>query len=304
MSRFCNAGINKNRNKNILNKADFIAWLLLLPTILMLIYTKWTPVMRGLFVSFFKTKGFETERFVGLENYKNVITDTLFLQTLTNSALYVVWSLIIGFIPALLLALLINEVVHGKSVFRLLTYLPSMVPGLSVALIFNCIYSPNAGGLLNTILNFFNIAPKGWLLNEGLVIPLIVISMTWQGCAGTALIYLAALQGVSQDLYEAAMIDGAGVWRRLFKITIPQIFPTILLMFVNQIIGVFQIMHQPLVMTDGGPVNASMSLNLSAYKMAFSYMQVDRALALGTVTFVILIIITIFYLKMDKKLND
>ena len=292
------------KRKTILTKADVIAWLLLTPMLLMLIYTKWTPVVKGIYTSFFNTRGFELDGFVGFENYKNVLNDTLFLQTLLNTVWYVVWSLIIGFLPPIVIAMLLNEVVHGKSAFKMLTYLPNMIPGLSVALIFTCVYSPNPGGLLNTVLSWMDIAPKEWLLDGALVIPLIVFSMTWNSYAGTALIYLTALQGVSQDLYEAAMIDGAGIWKRLFKITIPQIAPIILLMFVRQIIAVFQVMQQPLVMTDGGPMNASMSLNLSAYKMAFSYMQVDRALALGTISFIILVIITIFYFRMDKKLND
>ena len=149
----------------------------------------------------------------------------------------------------------------------------------------------------------FGIPAQQWLGDPNLALPLIIVSMTWNGYGPTMLLYLAALQGVNRDLYEAALIDGAGIWRRLFKITLPKIAPTMLLLGVRQMIGVFQIMDQPLVMTDGGPNNATMSINLASYKMAFTYMQVDRSLALGVVAFGILLILTIAYFRLDKKLG-
>ncbi len=283
---------------------EALMWVLLIPTVLMFTYTQWAPVCKGIWTSFFKTKGYEAIAFCGLENYKNVLTDTLFLTTLINTVKYVMYSLLIGFVPSIVLALFINEIVHGKAAFRIITYIPNVAPTLAVSIIWACLLNPAPNGLLNSILGVFGVAPQQWLLNANMTIPLIIISMTWQSCAGNSLIYLSALQSVSQDLYEAAVIDGAGIWRRLFKITLPQISPTILLLFVRQIINIFQIMEQPLVMTDGGPNNMSLSLNLSAYKMAFSYMQVGRALALGTVSFFILIVITVFYFRLNKKISE
>jgi len=128
--------------------------------------------------------------------------------------------------------------------------------------------------------------------------------MTWKGCGSTAIVYLASLQGINQELYEAATIDGAGIFKRLQKITIPQIAPIVILLFVRQIIGVFQVMSEPLIMTDGGPNNASMSLNLYSYFAAFRQFQPGRALAMGTITFVILIIVTMFYFKVKDKVED
>jgi multiple sugar transport system permease protein len=158
--------------------------------------------------------------------------------------------------------------------------------------------------MLNILMNALGLPSSQWLLNESLTIPLIVVSMTWKGYGVTMLLYLSALQSVSQDLYEAAVIDGAGIWKRIFKITIPHVGPTMLLMWVQQLISVFQIFDQPLVMTDGGPNNASLTLGLTSYKMAFSYMQVDRSMALGTVSFFILLSATLFYFRMQKKLED
>ena len=285
-------------------KSQFLMWILLIPTVFVLIYCHWTPVFRGMYMSFFHTKGYSVTDFCGLENYKNVLTDTMFLQTLWNTVQYVVWSLVMGAIPPIILAIFMQEVIHGKGVIRFLSYLPSVTPGLAATVVFMSIFSPAPGGLLNYFLGNFGIEPQTWIQDAKMAIPLIVLTMSWSGIPGTVLYYLASLQSVNQDLYEAAMIDGATVWKRCLKITLPHLGPMTLLLWVRQTIGVFQIMQQPLVMTDGGPNNASLSLNLTAYKMAFQYGQVDRALALGTVSFVFLLVFSIFYFKMDKKLNN
>ena len=279
-------------------------WLLLIPTVFALILCHWNPIFRGMITSLFQTKGFKIVEFVGLQNFKNVLHDTMFIKTLFNTFQYVLWSLVIGILPPLALAIALNEVAHFKQGFKILTYLPAIAPGLAASLIWVNIFSPAPGGMLNVMLDSMGLPISQWLLNEKLTIPLIVVSMTWKGYGVTMLLYLSALQSVSQDLYEAAVIDGAGIWKRIFKITIPHLSPTMLLLVVQQIIGVFQVFDQPLVMTDGGPNNASLTLGLTSYKMAFSYMQVDRSMALGTVSFFILLIATLFYFRMQKKLED
>ncbi len=281
-----------------------LMWLLLLPMVFTLILCHWNPIFRGMITSLFQTKGFRMVEFVGLNNFKDVITDTLFLQTLWNTVQYVIWSLLLGVIPPLALAIVLNEVVHFKQGFKIITYLPAIAPALAASLIWMNIFSPSPGGLLNVALKAMGLPISQWLLNEHLTIPLIVVSMTWKGYGVTMLLYLSALQSISQELYEASAIDGAGVWRRLFTVTIPHLGPTMLLFVVNQIIGVFQTFDQPLVMTGGGPNNASTTLGLTSYNLAFSYMQVDRSMALGTVSFIILLVATLFYFKMKKRMED
>lgn len=295
-----------NSRRGMLNrfKNQALMWVLLLPTTFAIIMFKIYPMASGVVLSFFHTRGFEASSFCGFDNYRAVLTDTLFLKTVANSFVYVFYSLIVGFLPPLIIALMLDEVVHFKQGFKFISYLPALAPGLAVSMLWTSIYNPAPGGLLNMLLSNFGLPAQQWLGNPIITILLIVVSMTWSGYGATMLLYLSALQSVNRDLYEAALIDGAGIWRRLFKITLPKIAPTTLLLVVRQIIGVFQIMDQPLVMTDGGPNNASMSINLASYKMAFSYMQVDRSLALGVVAFLILLVITLMYFKLDKKLAD
>ncbi len=294
----------KLRSRLVEARNQSLMWLLLLPMVFTLILCHWNPIFRGMITSLFQTKGFRMVEFVGLNNFKDVITDTLFLQTLWNTVQYVIWSLLLGVIPPLVLAIVLNEVVHFKQGFKIITYLPAIAPALAASLIWMNIFSPSPGGLLNVALKAMGLPVSQWLLNEHLTIPLIVVSMTWKGYGVTMLLYLSALQSISQELYEASAIDGAGVWRRLFTVTIPHLGPTMLLFIVNQIIGVFQTFDQPLVMTGGGPNNASTTLGLTSYNLAFSYMQVDRSMALGTVSFIILLVATLFYFKMKKRMED
>ena len=161
-------------------------------------------------------------------------------------------------------------------------------------------------GLLNMLLVKMGMQPFGWLNNPKFVIPGIMIYSTWHGFAGTMLLYYASVQSVSVELYEAALIDGAGVWKRAWNVTRPQIEGILLLNLIRQIIGVFQIMEQPLAMTGGGPNGASISLSYQLYQYGFNSggKGTGQAMALGVIIFLILIVFTIFYFYLNKKVEE
>ena len=279
------------------------AWLLIAPLLFLVVLLVWYPQIMSFFWSMCDMQGYTPTAFVGLKNYKNVLTNTMFVKILINTLKYVFWSLVIGYISPLVVARMLNETVHFKSGFKTLIYFPHVLPGVAVSLMWYLMYFPDEGGMLNMILSFFGMGPLEWLQNEALTIPLIIIAITWKGMPGSMLMYYATLQGVNRDLYEAATIDGAGVFRRLWSITIPQISGTMLLMLINQIISIFQIMEQPMAMTGGGPNNASISLVYWSYKQGFENFRVGPAMAIGNIVFVILIIMTIFYFKLNKKIE-
>lgn len=292
-------GINRQQLKN-----DISAWLLMLPLIILMYLFVWRPTVMGGVLSFFKMKGYTAKEFIGLRNYIDVITDTEFLPTLWNTVQYVIWSLLIGYIPPVIIAVMINEVVHFKSGYKVLIYLPAVIPAVASQLIWYFIYYPDASGLLNGILARFGMEPYRWLGDGNFTILYIVISMTWSGFAGTMILYYAALQSVKTELYEAALIDGAGMLKRLFYVTIPQIKGVLVITFVKQIIGVFQVLEQPLTMTDGGPNGASTSLGYQLYKYGFVSGRVGHAMALGVIIFLILLVMTFFYFRINKKIED
>ena len=293
----------KRLNKSMLER-NIIGWAMLVPTVFLAFFIIWRPVFVGFYQSMFKMQGAKLVEFVGFNNYMIVLKDTNFLKTLGNTFKYVGLSLIIGFPPPLIIAILLNESRHLKSFFKASTYLPVVLPAIAVYMLWTQMYLPGKGGLLNQLLSLFGADPYTWLQDSKNTILWIGITMTWRGMGGTILMYLAALQGVNRELYEAAIMDGAGLRVRIRHIMMPEILPIALLMLVRQIIGVFQVMEEPLTMTGGGPNGASTSLALLGYNYAFKFFQFDRAQAVGGITFVILICVTFMYLKLEKKLNE
>ena len=285
-------------------RKNMTGWLMLLPTVLFAYLIVWRPTFMGFYSSLFRMQGSARVEFVGLENYIEIITDTNFLKVLMNTFKYTGLSLLIGFLPPLVIAILLNEVRKGQYGFRVGMYIPVVLPGIAVYMLWSYMYGAGAEGLLNTVLGKFGIEPYIWLQDAKLAIVWIVVTMTWSGMGGTILMYFAALQGINPDLYEAASIDGAKIRHKLRYIVLPELYPIALLLFVRQIIGVFQVMEQPLTMTGGGPNRATESLALLAYKYAFEYFKFDKGMATGAITFVILIFMTIFYTKLEKKIKE
>ena len=274
-----------------------------LPTALAIYFFTIRPIAMGFWYSLHNMQGFTVKEFIGLDNYKTVLSDTQFLKVLLNSVSYVIWSFIIGFLPPMIIAIMLNEMIHGNGWFKFSIYFPAIVPMVAATLLWYYMYLPDNAGLLNTILARFGIAPQGWLQNSSMTIPLITIMTSWKGLGATMLLYLAAVQGINQELYEAAILDGAGFMRRIFSITLPQIKGLIFLNIIRQMIGVFQIMAEPMTMTGGGPDGASLSISLWAYRTAFVEFNAGTSLAIGVITFLILIVFTIFYFYAERTVD-
>lgn len=285
-------------------KPNVSGWALLIPALILFVMLVWRPILIGIAYSTFKLQGFTPVEFVGIKNFTDVLSDTNFLQTLKNTVGYVFWSLIIGFPLPFLCAVMLNELIHMQGFFKVTTYLPVVIPSVATCLIWRLIYMDGESGLLNMILYYFGVDPIGWLSNKNLVIPLIIVAMSWNTFGSTLIMYLASLQGINQELYEAARLDGAGFFSRIRYVLFPHMKGILLLMLIRQIIGVFNITEQPLTMTGGGPNNASMSLGLANYFYAFKYGQYDKALALGVITFLMLLVLTFIYFGLDKRVEE
>lgn len=283
-------------------RRNLTGWILIVPSIFLFVMIVWRPIVIGISYSFFDLKGFRPVEFVGLKNYIDVISDTNFLKTLWNTVQYVFWSCL-GFPIAFIFAVMLNEMLHAKQFIKISTYLPNIVPAIAVAMIWKMVYMDDEGGLLNMLLYHLGMEPMNWLSNKNLVIPLIVFTLVWKGCGGSMIMYLATLQGINQELYEAARLDGAGLLQRIRYVLFPYMKGTLLLLFVQNIIGVFNISEQPLTMTGGGPNGASLSLGLTNYFYAFKYGQYDKSLALGVITFLILISMTFVYHRLEKSVD-
>lgn len=277
-----------------------------MPMIIILYLFVWRPTVLGAVWSFFRMRAYTVLDFCGFDNYVKVLTHTQFMPMLINTVKYVFWSFVIGFLPPLFIAIMINEMVHFKNAFRVIIYIPAVIPGIAAMLMWYFIYYPDKTGLLNMVLAKFGMQPHRWLNDPNFTIIGIIIYTTWKGFAGTMLLYYAALQGVSTELYEAALIDGAGPFKRLWNVTRPAIEGLLLLNVVRQIIGVFQIMQEPLAMTGGGPDGASTSLSYQLYQYGFNSggKGTGQAMALGMIIFLILIVFTVFYFWLNRKVED
>ncbi len=257
----------KNKRLKTLLVKNLSGWALMLPGLILFVFFVWGPLADNILTSFYSTIGFERVDFVGVAQYVRVFEDPEFINALTNTFEYLGWSLLIGFIIPIFLGLLLSEVIHLKGFFRIAIYLPAVLSGVATAILWAYIFDPNDGGMLNTILQSLGLPTLKWTDDSDLVIPLIVLTMTWKGAGSTALIYLASMQSINSNLYEAVRIDGANAFQRIKNITLPSILPTISTLFILQVISIMQVFYEPLLIAKGS--QASMTLLLLGYNYAF-----------------------------------
>ena len=291
----------QNKVKVKWKKSDTIGWLVMVPTLILFAFFIWQPLLENIRLSMHKTVGYDIKEFVGFENYIEVLNNPAFSKAFSNTFAYTFWSLIIGFLVPIILGIFISETVHLKGFFRTGIYFPNIVPGLATVWIWSYFFIPGKNGVLNILLSKLGIDALPWLTNAKWTIPLIVLTMTWKGAGSTALIYMANISGISPDLYEAATMDGAGIWKRIRHITIPSIVSIAKTMLILQIISVFQILYEPMVMTNGGPNNASISLMMLMYNYAYKDFNFSAASALAVMICIILIILSALYMKLTKS---
>ncbi len=283
----------------------FKSWLIMLPGLVLMTFFVWEPLLESVRMSLYKTENVELVEFVGLKNFISVMGKTNFTQALVNTFSYTFWSLLIGFLLPIILAMLIGETVRGKGFFRTAAYLPNMLPGLAVIILWSAFFSGGQSGVLNILLGKLGIPTQTYLTEANLVIPIIITVATWKGAGATALIYMAAMASVNSELYEAATIDGANVWQRIIHILLPSIKKLAGTLLILQIISVFQIMYEPMVLTKGGPDNASLSLMQLMWQYAFGgSMDYGKASAVAVIVTVILLLMTAVYSYFNRKESD
>ncbi|MBR3645281.1 MAG: sugar ABC transporter permease [Lachnospiraceae bacterium] len=276
----------------------------MLPTLALFAFFVWEPLFESIRLSLYSARGVQLVKFVGFDNYRHVLNSVYFKTAFENTFKYIGWSLVIGFFVPIIFAIFISETVVGKSLFRVAVYFPNMIPGMAVVIIMTYFFQNGNTGVLNILLGKIGLGPSTWLTSATMVIPLIVIAMTWKSAGSTSLIYMAGISGINPEFYEAAAIDGAGVFQRIRYITIPCIFDLGKTMLILQVIAVFQILYEPLVMTNGGPNNASMSIMLLVYRYAFRDFNYPYAAALSVLICIVLIILSGLYMFLTRRKED
>ncbi len=272
-----------------------------LPALVIFSLFAWIPIVRGLVMSFQSTNFVSRARWVGLGNFAYVLRDPLLTTAALNTLWYTALALVIGFPVPLFLAVFIGELRRRRGLYSVLAYLPVVVPPVASILLWKTFYDPSATGLFNSILGLVGLGPYPWLNSPTAAMPAIVIEATWASAGSTAIIYLAALGTVRNELYEAAELDGAGIGRRIWHVTLPQLRGVILIMLLLQIIGTMQVFTEPFIFTGGGPDNATVTLLLLIYRYAFINVDYGAATALSVMLAVLLAVVSAVYQLVTRR---
>ncbi|GAA2001057.1 carbohydrate ABC transporter permease [Microbacterium ulmi] len=289
------------RARKWLRSGGLTAVLFAVPIVLAFLYFSWGPIVQGIVLSFQKTNMVAPSEWVGWINFEYVLSDPGLPQAALNTAYFALLALIFGFPVPIFLAVMINELRRYDGLYNALAYLPAVVPPVAAILLWKFFFEPGPDGIFNTILGWVGLGPFPWLNSEAMAMPSIVLYATWAGAGATAIIYIAALNTVRTELYEAAEIDGAGIWSRIWHITIPQLRGVILVMMLLQLIGTFQLFTEPFLFTGGGPNNATQTILLKIYNYAFVYGDYGAATALSVILAAFLAVLSLVYYYATKK---
>ncbi|WP_405080609.1 carbohydrate ABC transporter permease [Paenibacillus chitinolyticus] len=265
------------------------------------------PLIASLYFSFSQYDMMNPPKWTGLDNYGRLFGDALFWKSLWNTLYFAVLFVPAQTILALILAVVLNQKLKGLKLFRMAHFIPVISSWTVILYVSDAIFNPRFG-FANSILASLGLDPQRWLQDGKLVIPLLVLIAVWKGIGYIMVIYLAGLQSVPQDLYEAAEIDGAGTLRKFLSITFPLISSTTFLVIIMSTISTFQAFEQVYVLTGGGemssaggPNNSSLVLMLYLYREGFTFMRMGYASAIAWVLFMILFTLTLIQMKVQKK---
>jgi len=263
-------------------------WLLLLPAVVLLVAFTHYPALATLVQSFFSTpKGARPAVWVGLDNYQAMIADPVFWQTLRNNAVFALGTIPTSIALALLMAVWVDGKLRGRAFLRMSYFTPTVLPMIAVANIWLFFYTPGYG-LVDQLAGLVGLPSHNWLGNRDTVLPCLIVVTVWKEAGFFMIFYLAALQGIAPQLAEASAIEGASRWYFFRRVTFPLLMPTTLFVLVNAVINSFRLVDHIVVMTKGGPDNASALLLYYIYDVGFKFWDTAYAAALTMVLLAIL----------------
>ena len=255
---------------------------LVLPYVLFFLAFVAYPLLFSLILVFHRWNVVSPMEWVGLKNFTRLVQDPLFFRSLLNTVIFLSIHIPLQIVIALCLALLLNARIRGRGFFRAVYFLPVVVSGVAVTLLWQQLYSYDYG-VLNTVLRGLGLSGLPWLIDRTLAMPSIALMATWKNVGIYIVLFLAGLQNINRELYEAASIDGAGPARQFLHITLPQLSPATLVVVVLSTIGGFSLFIEPYVLTGGGPMQSTLSGMLYIYNQAFYFNHMGYAASLGVV---------------------
>ncbi len=280
------------------------AYSFLIVSVLCFAMFTWYPMIREIIESF-QHLHYGVTSFSGLRNYRQIADDPFFWQAWRNTLQFTGLALVFGFALPFAAAVVINEFRHAQAYLRILVYLPVMLPPVAGILLFrNYFMDPGNAGLFNQLLHAAHLPTSQWWGSAASSMPSLVLISTWTNMGGATLIYLAALQGIPGELYEAAEIDGAGLFKRIWHVTVPQTRTILSLLLMLQIVATMQMFTESFVATGGGPESSTVTIVYLAYNYAFQFSNFNTAEALGVIMFVVLGIFSVIYIRLERHGNE
>jgi len=276
----------------------------LLPMLLVFGLFSWLPIGQAVVMSFQQTNLVTAPIFVGLDNFRTVLGDPLLWTAVQNTLWFAVLALLFGYPIPLVAAVLMSEVRRFKGLYSALAYLPVVIPPVVAVLLWKFFYDARPEGVFNTLLHAVGLGPSPWLQDSSTAMVSLVLEATWAAAGGTVIIYLAALTGVPPELYEAAEIDGASVWGKVWHVTLPHLRGVLLVTFILQIVGTAQVFLEPFLFTGGGPAHATTTVLLLIYNYAFADSlggDYGAATALSIMLAVVLGALSALYLRLTRS---
>lgn len=277
--------------------------LFLAPALILFLLFVVYPIFRSIYFSLFDWNGLgPAVDFVGLGNYKTILSDKVFIKALWNALLIILFSLGLQLPLALALAVLVGRDLPGRGIFRTIFFLPYVLSEVNVAIMWMLLYNPDPDrGLLNSIAVIFGAEPVGWLSNTNLVLLSVFIALTWKYFGFHMLLYLAGLQNIPLELEEAARIDGANSFQNFFYITLPLLGGTIRTSVYMSVLGSIQQFILVWIMTKGGPVNASETLATYMYRFGFVRFELGYGSAVAIYMFVLCLVFSLIYQRLTRQ---
>jgi len=277
-----------------------------LPILLVFGIFSWWPIISAVVMSFQKTNMTDAAVWVGWDNFAAIFTDPLLPKVIRNTAWFALLALVFGYPVPLVGAVLMSELRRRKGLYSVLAYLPVVVPPVVAVLLWKFFYDPRPQGVFNTILGWVGLGPYSWLNDQTMAMPSLVLEATWAAAGGTVIIYLAALLTVPPELYDAAEVDGASVWRKVWHVTMPHLRGVLLITLILQVIGTAQVFLEPFLFTNGGPNHATLTVMLWVYQLAFTSIgnHFGEATALSLLLAVFLAVLSLAYFHLTRSWSE
>jgi multiple sugar transport system permease protein len=290
-----------SRARTRLKPENFSPFLYLAPFLVFFVVFQIYPIFQGLYVSLTRWDLATPPRFIGITNYVNLLTlDTLFWKALRNTSLFVVLNAPLAVAVPLGLAILVNEPIRGRAIFRSAFSTPLMISVASVGVLWQWFYNP-AFGLINYYLGLVGLPGQSWLTTPSWAMVAVVVTTVWWTSGFNMILFLAGLQDIPEHLYDAAKIDGAGNWALFRYVTLPGLRATVLFVGVTTIIGSFRVFGQVFVMTNGGPFDSTRTIVQHIYETGFRYFKMGSASAVAWALFCIVVVFTLIQFRLLKE---